>query len=227
MPQTTSTYAVIKATIQIRVADSATTIADATDWYDMINESCQDVIDDCLLYNAWDLLDPLQANTTITLVANQEEYNYITLITADSKTFHAHRKSMWGNYPVRVLDFHRYQDLLHTGSISASENKPFMCFVKTNIFKLRPIPTGNDTDNPFIMYYIKKFTKMTGTSDVPLLDHRCIPLLYPKAASKYWRRRRQFDLADREEVNYERGVRKIIKPFKKYPMYDVISTEGG
>ena len=227
MPQTVLTYADILATCKLRVADTSTAIADSTTWYSLINDACQDIIDECIYYKAYELLDCLHEKTTITLVADQEEYGYYALVAADSsKKFGHFVKAMWGDQDVRVVDFHRYQDLLQSGAIPVSEMKPFMCFVGAKKFKLRPIPTGNDTDNPFIFYYIQRFTKMSGTSDVPLVDHRCVPLIYPAAASKYWERRRQFDLADRQEAKFLRGVAKIIKPFKKYPMYDVISVDS-
>ena len=217
MPKcTVSTLAVIRGRCQDRCGDTTTriwsTTADGGGWSNAINDALVDIYQDIAYYNALALCDNRHAATTITMVADTEDYDYVTAINNDSsKKYYAFVKAMWGDYRVRVLPWFRYHQLLSRGELCPSALKPFMVFWGAKYFKLRPKPAGNDATHPFIFYYLQPLTVLDADGEFPDLDERIIPLLYAKVEEKYWRRRHRYELMSIAGREYDKLKKTIIK----------------
>jgi len=234
MPDSTTTCATIMAGCKSRVGDVTTKIWDSTtfagsDWADAINLAQQEILNDIIRYKAWILCDMLFDSQAITMVVDEDDYDWGAAISGASKAYYAFVDATWGDYKVRVLPRYRYLDLV-TGRICPSVNRPYMVFWADEYFKLRPKPT--ETTTVFTFNFIKLLTVLDATTEKPQIDERCIPLFYPKVAAKYWQRRRRYELImmeDNEDPrnpgNYQKLRNTIIKPHKHYELKDLTAVE--
>lgn len=228
MPQATTTLGTIIARCQNRVGDTTTEIWDGTTfdgggWSNAINDSIVEILADLYSDNALELFTQLHASTAITMVADTESYNYETAISGDSKTYFAFIKAMWGDYNVRVVPFHVYEQMLDDGAMIATDDRPFMTFWGDGTFLLRPKPAG--ATPTFTFYYVQIPTELDATGEKPDLNEKCVPLIYPKACGKYWQRRRHYERWQMCEAEYERLYKKIVRPHKHGKRYSIISTD--
>lgn len=223
MPSATTTLATLLSRLQNRVGDTTqgiwSTTSSGGDWSNAINEAQTEILNDIILYEAWELCDAIDDNITITIVDDQEIYDWHNLITVGaSKTYYARRNATWGNYDVRRYPWNRYQELKN-GTVTPSHARPFYSFYGDGKFYLQPETNNGET---FTFYFLKVLTVLDASGEFPQIDDRCIPLFYPKVAGMYWQRRHFYERYRMEEQQYQQLVRKIIKPFKKQKIYDVI-----
>lgn len=226
MPGATATLAGILSRVQNRVGDTTssiwTTTSDGGDWSDAINEAQTEILNDIILHDALELCDALDDSIAITIVDDQEIYDYHNLITVGaSKTYYARRNATWGNYDVRKYPWDRYQELKN-GTVTPSHSRPFYSFYGDGKFYLQPETNNGET---FTFYFFKVLTVLDAAGEFPQVDDRCIPLFYPKVAGMYWQRRHNYERWRMEDSEYNRLVKKILKPFKKHKIHDVVVRE--
>lgn len=225
MPDATTTLATILDRCQKRVGDDTqsiwTTTSAGGDWSDAINDAQVDILTDIILYKAWQLCDALDDSLAITIVDDQEIYDWHALIGTGSKTYYAFKKAVWGDYEVHVFPWDRYQQLKN-GTLTATNERPFLSFNGDGLFYLQPEANNGET---FTFHFLKVLTVLDGSTEKPEIDERCIPLFYPKVAGKYWQRRHNYERWRMEEQEYERLVKKIIKPFRVFKVSNVIDMD--
>jgi len=225
MPQATTTLSIIRGRCQQRVGDVTTNIwsttADGGNWSNAINDSILEILDDIILEKAWNLCDELHDYCNVPLVADQENYDYLSVITGKADVYYAFVRATWDYYPVKVISWGQYQKCINE-EITATIERPFMTFWGDGYFKLRPLPSESDA-TAFTFYYIEAPITLDADSETPDFHETCVKLLYPKVAAKYWRRRRRFELAQMEEAEYERLKKKIIYPHRQMRTADVIT----
>lgn len=223
------------ARVKDRVADTSTSIWDSTTfsgsgWANAINNAQIEIYKDIIKAKAWILCDTLFDSLDITMVVDQEDYDWGGAISTATKTYYAFVDAYWDEFKVRVLPRYRYWHLVK-GRIQPSVIRPYMVFWGDEYFKLRPKPT--DAAKVFTFHFIKPLTVRTLTTEKPEIDERCIPLFYPKVAAKYWQRRRRYEFSimednedPRQPGNYQKLRNTIIKPHKHYEMKELLSVDN-
>ena len=238
MPGSTTTCDTIVTRCQNKLRDTMTgsgaiwdpTTFDGSKWADAINDAQLDIYNDIIRYKAWDLCDMLFDSVDITMVVDQEDYDWGVAISGASKSYYAFVEAYWGDYRVRVLPRYRYWHLV-TGRIQPSIIRPFMVFWGDEYFKLRPKPA--ETSTTFTFHFVKSLTELDATTEKPQLDERCIPLFYPKILARYWEARRRFELKimyDNEDLRnpgeYQKLRKQILGPHKRYELKDLVTVDN-
>jgi hypothetical protein len=225
MPAATTALSAIRGRCQNIVGDTTTDIwtatADGGDWSNAINEAQRDILDDIIKYKAWQLCDALDDSLTITIVDEQEVYDYHALLTTATKTYYAFSKATWGNYQVTKYPWDRYNELKN-GAVYSCNQKPYMSFHGDGTFYLRPLYNNGET---FTFYFLKPLTVMDGDSEKPEIDERCIPMIRAKTCEAYYERRKRYKDAMYWANKYEGLVRKILKPMRVFRTNSVVSMD--
>jgi hypothetical protein len=229
MPAATTPITSLIDRCQRRVSDTTTDIMSSANWLATFNTVQHEILNDLIFEKAYPLIDDLHDYVEITMVVDQEEYDWKTAIDNAAKYFYSFMKATWGDYEVREMSIMQYNDLLN-GRLTADIYNPRMIFWSGGKFRLQPKP--KDTTDTFYFYFIKELTDAIATSDKPILNEICVPLFVPKMCAVYWRRRKRFDLAlveDNENMrkpgNYQSMRKRIVKPYKKYSLKRVMSTD--
>jgi hypothetical protein len=230
MPGSTTTCGTVRTDLQFELADSSTNVYTEAEFLDVLDLCQLAVYNDIIQARAWILCDALFDSIDITMVVDQEDYDWHGLIGTATKTYYAFVHATWADHPVRVLPRHKYWHLVE-GRIQPSIMRPFMVFWADGNFKLRPKPAS--TTETFTFYFVKPLTDLATTSSLFQLDERCIPLIKAKFKSKYWERRRRYEMKilydnddPRQPGEYQKLRKKIILPHKRYKMTDIITTSN-
>lgn len=212
MPKATTPYSTIKSYCQDEVMDTSDEFWDATAWQREINRVTKKILDEIMYYKAFSpLADSILEDTDITGdgTGSYDWHNAVT--TDDSKTFYCFVK-LTVNDSEFELDEIRYINWSNAknGFIVTSARLGLFTFVKDG--SLETVPDFESTDT-LHFWYLQIPTDMTGDTHTPNVEESLIEMYALGTAQPYWRARGRESEYAMAVAEWERQVRKKIKPF--------------